>query len=117
MWTFGGTRIFVQDISDTIKQIIARLQPLSGGTIIQTFGYESDVYSVNALVVGDTDLAALKAMAIDSATHTLSGYGTVYGNFYLSNIVHKRLPTMQQTIRTDLDCESPVYSVDMELYL
>lgn len=126
MWTVDyTTRIFVQELGSNKGQILPRLQPLDGGTIIQVFGYESDIYKLAAKVVGYADLNALKALVEDGAEHIISevasgvstsGYMYFRDSFYIKNISDKRLSTMKQTIRQDLDCYAPVFDVEMELY-
>ena len=63
MWSLGGIRIFVQDMREHTAQIIPRLQPLSGGTVLQVFGHEDDIRTVSGLVVGQADKNDLKDMA------------------------------------------------------
>ena len=116
MWLLDDTRIFVQKLEGNINQIIPRLQPLAGGTVLQFFGYESEITSVGFKVVGSGDLATLKGMAIDSSYHTLSGPGNYYEDYYVKSITHDRNKTIYQTLRLDLDCETPVYDVELELY-
>ena len=70
-WTLDGIRIFVQEDNLEGGQIIPRLQPLSGGTIKQIFGYESPVKSIAGIVVGATDASLLIAMTQDATPHTL----------------------------------------------
>ena len=60
-WTLGGNRIYAQKSNEDTGQILPRLQPLSGGTIIQSFGYDSLVRKITAIVVGDTIKDAIKA--------------------------------------------------------
>lgn len=113
-WTFGSVRIYVSDLGGADKQTIARLQPVSGGTVHQVFGYENEIKKVKGLVIGETDLSTLKGYGQDGTTHNLTGYGTDYGNFYLSTLNWTRLNVIYQTV-TD-DCDAPVFSVDLELY-
>jgi len=112
-WTLGGVRIYVQDKSSAGKQIIARLQPLAGITVQQIFGYEKYVEKINCIVVGETDLASLKAMTTDGVTHALIGPVTNYGNFYVSSVNEKRTKTLWQTITSV--CADPVFEVEIEL--
>jgi hypothetical protein len=116
MWLLDSTRIFVQKLEGNINQIIPRLQPLSGGTVLQFFGYEDEVTKVGCLVVGEDDLADLKGMAIDYSYHTLSGPDSYTQDFYVKSISSDRMMTVAQTIRTDLDCYAPVFKVELELY-
>ena len=116
MWLFNNIRIFVQENTSSDVQTIARLNPLNGGTIHQTFGYEDPTYNVSALVVGETDKDALKALSKTGTTYTLSGPYGVIGSFYVKSVEMDLQPAVYQTIRPDLDCESPIYIVKLELY-
>jgi hypothetical protein len=116
MWTFGGVRVFVQKLPNNLKQIIARLQPVQGPTVYQIFGYEKDITKLQAYVVGETDKDTLDNFFSSGNSYTLSGYWGVVGDFYVSNMSFDPLPKSRQTIRPDLDCESQVYMVDMELF-
>lgn len=116
MWVLNSTRIFVDSKQDSVKQNIARLQPIEGSTIHQTFGYELPIVKIGGIVVGEADKAALQALVQTGSAYTLSGYGTDYGTFYVSTIGFTRLRTISQTLRTDLDCTAPVYVADIELY-
>ena len=115
-WTLDGIRIFVGESKEDAGQIVPRLQPLSGGTVLQVFGYESDVRTIGAIVVGDTDKDALKALRTTGSTYTLvSPEGTI-GDFIVKNVSVNRVPCICQTLRTDLDADSPVYQVEIQLY-
>ena len=105
-WALGGVQIFVQDLKEEVSQIIPRLQPLSGGTVLQTFGYESDIETVAGLVVGATDKDALKAMSEGSL-----------GDFLIKNVRVNRVMSICQTLRPDLPEDSPVYAVEIQLYV
>lgn len=116
-WTINGTRIYVQKISDGVKGIIAILQPLSGGSVYQAFGYESPKYKVGGLVVGSADKASIEVLAT-------SGIGTYYelvspegslGTFLVSSVSVDRDKNVYQSLRTDLDCTTPVYAIEIEL--
>lgn len=116
MWVYGGIRIFVQEIGENGKQNIARLQPVVGGTVKQVFGYEDLIYRVNGVVVGDTDKDALLAMRTTGVPYTLSGYGTDYGELLMNTCSTSRVQCIGQTLRSDLACDAPVYTVELELY-
>lgn len=118
-WYIDEVRIFVQDINDSDIQTIARLNPLGGGTTLHTFGYDDEITKVRAYIVGFTDKAAIKAMTRDDAWHTLvspwetdswESYKVKSATFSLTNF-------NCQTLRPDLDEDSPVFSVDLELYM
>jgi len=116
MWTFGGVRVFVQALPDSLKQIIARLQPVQGGTVHQIFGYESPVFKLKAYIVGQDDKDTLDEFYKDGNVHTLSGYWGIVGDFYVSSMSFDPQPVVYQTLRTDLDCNAQIYVVDMELF-
>ena len=115
-WTLNSTRVIVTGIVQSQKQIIARLQPLSGGTIIQTFGYDDPIIKIKGYVVGETDKSALEALTTTGSTYTLMEDSTNHGSFYVNSIDFNRLNTICQTIRPDLDTTATVYEVDLELY-
>ena len=119
-WTLGGTKIIVTDGNEEANQIVARVQPLDGGTINQIFGYESPTRKLSCYIVGDTAKAAIQAMTTAGTTKALictySGWGNL-GDF----IVEKVSFTMQNIISQTLDltppltCESPVYLAELTL--
>lgn len=114
-WTLDNTRIFVDEKSSEHKQIIARLQPLMGGTIHHVFGYEDWIFKIRAYVVGNSDLAHLLGLVETGETCVFSGpYGQA--DVYVNSISVKDQKSIYQTLRSDLDCDSPVYIIDMELY-
>lgn len=116
MWTLNGTRIYVQDIPEAVKNVVARLQPINSSSIHQKFGYESKVIKLGGIIVGNTDRDALEALVETDTTYTLvTPEGSITGLIVVS-VTARRRPTVYQTMRTDLDCESPVYDVDIELY-
>lgn len=115
-WTLGGTRIFVQEMSENVKQIIAELNPLRAGSIYQVFGWESDKYRIDGKVVGEEDKDHLKSLTTSgSAYFELVSYEGSLGNFYVREVSYKRDNSVYQTIRTDLDCLDPVYTVSIDL--
>ena len=116
MWTLNSIRIFVQEHTGDGSQIIPRLQPLAGETVLQFFGYESEVHGINAIVVGDTDLNSLKALRKSSTAYELQSPEGDRGDFYVKKVSYKRIPNICQTLRTDLAEDAPMYIVDLELY-
>ena len=114
-WTLGGTRIFVVDKSSEYRQIIARLQPIASGTVYHIFGFENPIFKISAYVVGESDLSDLGAMYNDAALHVFSG-PVGFANFYVNSLSVKDQKWVKQTIRPDLDCETNVYLVDIELF-
>lgn len=116
-WTFNGTRIFVQENPRKYEQIIARLNPLNTGTVLHWFGYDDLIENVNALIVGLTDRDSLEALASTGNSYTLSGPYGIVGDFYVKSLQIAQQRSVCQTFRPDLDGDSPVYIVDMELYI
>lgn len=116
MWYYNNIRIFIEEMPERTGSVIARLQPLSGGSIHQSFGWESSIMSFKGYIVGDTDYAAIKTTARDGTAHTLTLSGVSQGDFYLHNVVISRTKAVWQSLRTDLDCTAPVYSIEGEFY-
>jgi hypothetical protein len=115
-WTLAGTRIFVQEDNLDGGQIIPRLQPIAGGTVLQIFGYESPTRNLSALVVGTADRDTLMALTQDGNVHALISPEGVTYNCYVQKFSSKRLMSICQTLRSDLASDSPVYSVTALLY-
>lgn len=115
-WSIDGIRIFVNESKEDAGQIVPRLQPLSGGTVLQIFGYESDIRTVSGIVVGDTDKEGLKNLRKSGGTYTLMSPEGDLGSFTVKHVAVQRVPAICQTLRLDLDPESPVYSVEVQLY-
>lgn len=116
MWTLNSIRIFVQENTGEAGQIIPRLQPLSGPTVIQIFGYESEVKSINAFVVGDTDKDALMALRTTGSAYELMSPMGDLGDYVVSKVNYKQIPNICQTLRPDLPEDAPMYIFDIELY-
>ena len=115
-WTLNGIRIFTQDYAGTNNtQIIARLQPISGQTVLQTFGYDKEVRKLAGYVVGTSDLNALKALTQTGLTYDLTSYEGDEGNWEVKSVNWTRVNVVSQTMRPDLPCTSPVYTVELEL--
>lgn len=116
MWTYNGIQIIATERADDNPQIIARLNPIGGGTHMQTFGYEDEVTRITCVVVGDTDMDALKALSKTGLSYTLSGAEGVVGSYLLNKCAGARRPVYRQTLRSDLSPYAPVYWVTLELY-
>jgi hypothetical protein len=114
-WTLNSTRVFVQKYNGSNKQIIARLQPLSGGTINQIYGYEGNVEKIGCIVVGDTDMNALRALARTGNSYELVSPEGSLGDFFISDIQKDRIQCICQTLRIDLAADAPVYNVEITL--
>ena len=115
-WTLNSIRIFAQENTGDGSQIVPRLQPLSGGTVLQFFGYEDEVRNINAYVVGDTDMNALKALRKTSTAYELISPMGDLGDFYVKKVAYKQIHNICQTLRPDLAEDAPMYIVDLELY-
>jgi len=117
MWTLGGTRIYVQELSNSYTQIIPRLQPLASGTVLQFFGYEHEIKNITAIVVGSGDHDHLASLTTSgNASFELDSPEGILGNYFVKSINFNREKTSMQTIRTDLSCYAPVYRAEMQLY-
>jgi hypothetical protein len=116
MWTLGGVRVFVQEFRDEQSQIIPRLQPINAGTILQIYGYDSVVNTISAIVVGDTDRSALLTMTTTQTDYELVSPEGSRGNFYVKKVASNRIPNICQTLRNDLDSDSPMYNVSIEIF-
>ena len=116
MWTLNGTRLFVQKLKVTVTQNLARLQPFGLESVYHWFGYVSPVYNVSAYVVGDTDRWALQYITGIGRQYTFSGPEGTVGIYHVKNMNADRVACTCQTLRPDLDSDSPVYLVDFELW-
>lgn len=115
-WSYAGRRIFVQEYSSGRKQIIPRLNPIGAGTILQIFGHDERILKVNAFVVGFEDMTALRLLTASGISFDLDTPVEGTQSWFLNDIQDKLTKGIKQTLRTDLDCEAPVYLVDLELY-
>ena len=118
-WTYNNITLYVQKIEDGSNQIIARLQPVNNKTVLQTFGYESDIYNINALIVTDSDRDSLRNLRKTGTSYTLSGPEGIVDSFFLRGFKASRTNSVNINVwdRPSLDPLSPVYVIDMELYL
>lgn len=114
-WYIDTTRIFVQGNDEDVGTVIARLQPVASGTVLQIFGHETPIVKLKGVIVGSGDKSALKAYGIDGDAHTISGpYGA--RDFYVASIRVNQVMTISQTVRQDLPENAPFYNFEMELY-
>ena len=116
-WSISGIRIFVTDGNEEVGQIVAKLQPLSGGTIHQIFGYETAVRKLSCYVVGDTNKNALLALTESGTTHTLNSPEGALGSFIVEKVNLPRVSVVYQSLDLTgaLTCESPLYRGDITL--
>lgn len=115
MWYIDTTRIFVSDNNAETGTIIARLQPVVSGTVLQVFGYEKPIVKLKGVLVGTVDEEAIKGYGKDGAVHTISGPHGMK-NYYVSKVNTSQTFSVKQTIRQDLDKTDPVYDFELELY-
>lgn len=115
-WSLNGIRLFVTEYGNDYKNIIARLQPLGGGTIYHVFGYEFTTSKLSAYIVGDADNASLKALTRTGNSYSLISDQGAYGNFLVNGVSLKRTNSICQTLRPDLATTAPVYIADIELF-
>jgi hypothetical protein len=114
-WTINGTRIYVLDHDESVKQDIARLQPLASGTIHHVFGFEDPIIKVSCKIVGTTNMNAVKSLTNLGTTVPFSGdLGS--RTVYVSNVGIKRSRNYWQTLDITQDCTAPVFDVELELY-
>jgi hypothetical protein len=116
MWLLNTTRLYVQQLGNSEGEIIPRLQPLNNRTQLQFFGRESPVIKVEAKVVGTTNLESIRTLKRNQTVCTLSGYDFYYGTVYVRGFEYQIDPATLQTIDTTQDCETPVYTLTLELY-
>lgn len=116
-WTLGGHRIYAQKSDENTSQILPRLQPLSGGSVIQSFGFDSIVRNLSVIVVGDTIKNALRAFAQDAGTvHALVSPEGSLGNWIVKSCVPNRTTSTCQSIDQTQPDTAPVYEIEIELW-
>lgn len=116
-WTYGSRRFYPNKSGENTAAILPILQPLSGGSIIQNFGYQSTVRQYGGVIVGDTIKEALEAFAKDGGTaHALVSPEGAMGNFMMKSFNADRTMSICQTIDVTQPEEAPVYDFQMELF-
>ena len=114
-WSLNSIRIYVSNEAGGGKQIMPILQPLAGGSVVQFYGYETTTKQISGLVVGATNKNALLVLKETATAYTLTSPEGSLGSFYVKDVKYKREPIVYQTIDTTQTCETPVYSVDIDL--
>jgi len=116
-WSIGGIRIYVTDGNEEVGQIVAKLQPLSGGTIFQTFGYETPVRKLSCYVVGDTNKENLMNLTTSGTVFELLSPEGSLGDFIVEKVNMPRVACVKQTLDLtgSLTCYSPLYRGDITL--
>lgn len=116
-WTLGGHRIYTQESDEGTSAIAPRLQPLNGGSVVQSFGYDSTIRNINVIIVGDTIKNAIKAFAQDSMTsHAFVSPEGSLGNWMVKSFKANRNKSTCQTIDTLQPEDAPVYEAQIELW-
>ena len=116
MWTYGNIRIFAQSEADAGSQIIPRIQPLGGGTILQVFGHEDVIKTITAIIVGSGDADHMDTLVSSGVAFPLVGPEGDMGDYYPKAISVTRQLSIYQSIRPDLLCTASTYIVNLELY-
>ncbi len=117
-WTFNSIRIYTQKFESGDINMIARLQPIANGTVLHHFGYQDGILRVSALIATDAALASLKATAKTSSTYALVAPEGAVGSFYVKGVRSSRTNSVNTKLfdQPGLDCDVPMYTVDLELY-
>lgn len=121
-WYLDNTRVFVQDLTVDGKSIIAKLNPLQGGSVYHYWGYEDENINLKCYVVGWTDRDDIKDMQRDGDTHILWGSGldqtqwNVSMDVYLESVTWEAIPLICQTLRPDLDDDAQTWMADIKLF-
>lgn len=119
MWIIDNAtwqqRIFVQEHEESVRKIIARLQPINSVTVLHQFGHELPIVQLSALIVGTGAVSRLKGLTSQTGTPpNLSGpYGSV--PFRPGAISFQMMSTTCQSFDTTRPETDPVYTVNMEL--
>lgn len=118
-WRYNGIRVYADKYDTKTERNIARLNPLSGSTILHMFGTDSEIINFGGLVATDSDMDALKALVSTSSSYTLSGPEGIIGDYYLKGLKAGRTPITFICLfdRPAVSGNAPVYDVEMELYL
>jgi len=119
MWTYNSIRIYVQEKSGRVEQLIARLNPSGGGTIKHRFGDDDEILTLEAKVLTDSDLDSLKALILTGTAYELVAPEGSLGNWVLKSVSHRRETSTWHVFfdRPGLPTNTPLYTVTMELYL
>lgn len=117
-WIFNNIRIYASRDDTKTAQVIARLQPLAGSTILHVFGNEAEIKSFGGLVATSGDLLSLQALTTTGLSYTLSGPEGILGDYFVKDFSAKRNSTVNICLfdRPSLPSNVPVYEVNLELY-
>lgn len=115
-WVYNNIRIYVERETENSSQIIARIQPLEGTTVLQIFGDDAPIYKFSGRVVGVDNKDSLKALINDGTAYTFSG-SYFNESLYLKSLeIERDASVVYQTIDQLQSCYAPVYNVNLELY-
>jgi hypothetical protein len=117
-WTLGSIRIYPQKFGENTSAILPRLQPLSGGTIVQSFGYDTRIIQLSVTIVGFTNKNTLRGYANDggAAHELLHSVEGSYGNYSVKSFNSDRTMSTCQTIDPTQAEDAPVFEAEIELY-
>lgn len=117
-WTFNNVRIYTNRDDDKVAQVIARLQPLTGSTILHIFGNEAEIKSIGGLIATSGDLITLKGLVSTGLSYTLSGPEGIVGDYFVKDFTSKRTTAVNSCFfdRPALPSDVPVYEVGLELF-
>ena len=114
-WTLDGNRFFVQESVEEDVNILAELNPLGGGTVVQFFGYEDEGTKLNAYIVGSGVMLNFKNLAKqEDSVSLVSPWGTL-GDYHVKKVTGRIIQTLCQTIDQTKPEDAIVYLSDIEL--
>ncbi len=118
-WTLNGIRLYVQEKDNDIEQILARLNPYNGPTILHRWGRESEKLTLNALVLTSGDIGLLDAMTIDTTSYAFITPEGAGGNWIVKKLSWSRDKSVRHVFfdRPSVPDDAPLYRVSMELYI
>jgi len=121
-WYLDNTRIYVLDMSVDEKVLIAKLNPLEGGSVYHYWGYEDEQLKIKVYVVGGTDRDEIKDMQRDGATHYLRGSGLIDIDYnftipvYVSDASWTAVKNLCQNLDNSQASTTPMWEGDITLF-
>lgn len=115
-WRYAGLRIYVSDDAGNTNQIIPRLQPVEGATVLQLYGHESEIRQIKGLMVGYDKFTHIKTLVASGVSFLLE---TPYesGWYYPKKIAVSQIASICQTLEPELGDDAPLYNVELELFV
>jgi hypothetical protein len=116
-WTIGGVRFYCTDLQDNKSQIIARLNPLAGGTTLHFFGWDDRITKISGYVVGISNKETIEDFNEDgnTARTLMTPYGT-WGDFFISKTTFTLTNVICQTLDPTQDADEPVFKAEVEIF-